>query len=55
MVRKRQAGFTLLEMLITLAVTTIGLTGLLSLHVVTVKGNAASSRAAEAVAVWRPP
>lgn len=47
----RQRGFTLLELLITLAVTVIGLTGLLSLYVVTAKGNAASSRSGEGVAI----
>ena len=49
--RRGQRGFTLLEMLITMAITTIGLTGLLSLHVVTSKSNELSSRSAEAVAV----
>ncbi|MBE7451219.1 MAG: prepilin-type N-terminal cleavage/methylation domain-containing protein [Kofleriaceae bacterium] len=50
--RRRSArGFTLLEMLITLAVTVIGLTGLLSLHVVTTKGNAITSRSGEGVAI----
>lgn len=48
---RRQRGFTLLELLITLAVTVIGLTGLLSLYVVTAKGNAATSRSGEGVAV----
>jgi prepilin-type N-terminal cleavage/methylation domain-containing protein len=48
--RRRQRGFTLLEMLITMVVTVIGLTGLLSLHVVTAKGNATTSRSGEGVA-----
>ncbi len=48
---RRQGGFTLLEMLITLTVTVIGLTGLLSLHVVVSKGNATTSRSGEGVAV----
>jgi len=46
-----QRGFTLLELLITLAVTVIGLTGLLSLFVVTTNGNASTSRSGEGVAV----
>jgi hypothetical protein len=42
------AGFTLLELLMTLGVTTIGLIGLLSLHLSIVRGNDGASRAAEA-------
>lgn len=49
--RRRQRGFTLLEMLITMAVTVIGLTGLMSLYVVTTQGNATTSRSGEGVAV----
>ena len=49
--RRRQRGFTLLELLITLAITVIGLTGLLSLFVVTAKGNSTTSQSGEAVAV----
>jgi prepilin-type N-terminal cleavage/methylation domain-containing protein len=49
--RRRQRGFTLLELLITLAITVIGLTGLLSLFVVTAKGNTTTSQSGEAVAV----
>ena len=49
--RRGQRGFTLLELLITLAVTVIGLTGLLQLYTVTSKGNATTSRSGEAVAV----
>ncbi|HET7504240.1 MAG TPA: prepilin-type N-terminal cleavage/methylation domain-containing protein [Kofleriaceae bacterium] len=41
-------GFTLLELLITLSVTTIGLVGLLSLHVSITRGNDGASRSAEA-------
>jgi prepilin-type N-terminal cleavage/methylation domain-containing protein len=44
----RQRGFTLLELLITLSVTTIGLVGLLALHVSVVRGNDGASRSAEA-------
>jgi prepilin-type N-terminal cleavage/methylation domain-containing protein len=41
-------GFTLLELLITLSVTTIGLIGLLSLHLSVARGNDGASRSAEA-------
>jgi len=44
-----QRGFTLTELLVALTVTVIGLAGLLSLHVTTVRGNASAGRAAEAV------
>jgi len=44
----RQRGFTLLELMITLAVTTIGLVGLLSLHLSIARGNDNASRASEA-------
>lgn len=47
----RQRGFTLLEMLITMAITIIGLIGLLSLHVVTVKANEMTSRNGEAIGI----
>lgn len=43
-----QRGFTLLELLITLSVTTIGLVGLLSLHLSISRGNDGASRSAEA-------
>ena len=46
--RRRQRGFTLLELLITLSVTTIGLIGLLALHLSIARGNDGASRAAEA-------
>lgn len=45
---RTQRGFTLLELLITLSVTTIGLIGLLALHVSIARGNDGASRAAEA-------
>ena len=41
-------GFTLLELLITLSVTTIGLIGLLALHLSISRGNDGASRSAEA-------
>jgi prepilin-type N-terminal cleavage/methylation domain-containing protein len=43
-----ERGFTLLELLITLSVTTIGLIGLLSLHLSVARGNDGASRSAEA-------
>lgn len=43
-----QRGFTLLELLITLSVTTIGLIGLLALHLSISRGNDGASRSAEA-------
>jgi len=46
--RRGQRGFTLLELLITLSVTTIGLVGLLALHQSIVRGNDGASRSAEA-------
>jgi prepilin-type N-terminal cleavage/methylation domain-containing protein len=46
--RRDQRGFTLLELLITLSVTTIGLVGLLSLHLSVARGNDGASRSAEA-------
>ncbi len=46
--RRREGGFTLLELLMTLGVTTIGLIGLLSLHLSIVRANDGASRAAEA-------
>ncbi len=43
-----ERGFTLMELLITLSVTTIGLVGLLSLHLSIARGNDGASRSAEA-------
>ena len=48
---RQQGGFTLLELLVTAAVTIIGFAGLLGLHLSAVGGNARSGRAGEAVAV----
>jgi prepilin-type N-terminal cleavage/methylation domain-containing protein len=48
---RHERGFTLLELLMTLGVTTIGLMGLLSLHLSLVRGNDGASRAAEATQV----
>jgi Tfp pilus assembly protein PilV len=49
--RRRDGGFTLLELLMTLGVTTIGLVGLLSLHLSIVRGNESASRTAEAAQI----
>jgi prepilin-type N-terminal cleavage/methylation domain-containing protein len=46
--RRGQRGFTLLELLITLGVTTIGLVGLLALHLSVARGNDGASRSADA-------
>lgn len=45
-----ERGFTLLELLVTLAITTIGMAGLVSLNRVTSTGTALSGRSAEATA-----
>jgi prepilin-type N-terminal cleavage/methylation domain-containing protein len=45
-----ERGFTLIELLVTLGVTVIGLTGLLSIHLATVRGNSATARGAAATA-----
>ena len=49
--RSQQGGFTLLELLITAAVTVIGFAGLLGLHLAAIGGNSLSGRAGEAVAL----
>jgi prepilin-type N-terminal cleavage/methylation domain-containing protein len=46
--RQVERGFTLLELLITLSVTTIGLIGLLALHLSIARGNDGASRSADA-------
>ena len=45
---RTERGFTLLELLLTLTVTTIGLVGLLALHLSVSRGNDGASRSAEA-------
>lgn len=45
---RSQGGFTLIELLVTLAVTVIGLAGLMSLHVAMMKGNRTASNTTEA-------
>ena len=49
--KRKQRGFTLLELLLTLTVTTIGLIGLLSLHLSIARGNDLASRSAEAASI----
>ncbi|MEZ4360876.1 MAG: prepilin-type N-terminal cleavage/methylation domain-containing protein [Kofleriaceae bacterium] len=49
--RRGQRGFTLLELLITLAITTIGMVGVMSLHLSVGRGNEGAARANEAVTV----
>ncbi len=44
-----ERGFTITELLVALTVTVIGLAGLLSLHVTTVRGNSSASHASEAI------
>lgn len=46
-----QGGFTLLELLVTMAVTVIGLLGLMAMYVATVKGNEATARSGAAVTI----
>lgn len=46
-----QGGFTLLELLVTMAVTVIGLLGLMAMYVATAKGNEATARGAAAVTI----
>lgn len=48
---RRQRGFTLLELLITLTITTIGMLGVLSLHLSVGRGNDSAARSAESVTV----
>jgi prepilin-type N-terminal cleavage/methylation domain-containing protein len=49
--RSRQRGFTLLELLITLAITTVGMIGVMSLHLSVGRGNDGAARGSEAMAV----
>src|SRR4051812_4236556 len=49
--RRRQRGFTLLELLVTMAVTIIGLLGLMAMYVATAKGNEATARSSAAVSI----
>jgi prepilin-type N-terminal cleavage/methylation domain-containing protein len=47
----RERGFTLLELLMTLGVTTVGLVGLMALHFSVAHGNDSASRSADAAQV----
>ena len=49
--RRGQGGFTLLELLVTMAVTVIGLLGLMAMYVATAKGNEATARSSAAVSI----
>ena len=49
--RGQQGGFTLVEVLVTMTITVIGLVGLLSLHMATVKGNQIASRTGAATTI----
>lgn len=48
---RHQRGFTLIELLVTLAITVIGLTGLMSLHIATLKSNERTGDNGQALAV----
>ena len=48
---RREGGFTMVELLVTLAVSAIGIAGMLALQLTTVRTNATSAQAAEAVTV----
>ncbi len=48
-----QAGFTLIEILVTLALTMVALAGLLSLNVAITRGNATAAQSSEAVAITK--
>jgi prepilin-type N-terminal cleavage/methylation domain-containing protein len=48
---KRERGFTLVELLIALALSMIGLLGLMALQISAIKGNASSRNFAEATAL----
>lgn len=49
--RQGQRGFTLLELLITLAITTIGMVGVMTLHMSVSRGNDGAARTNEAMTV----
>lgn len=49
--RRDQRGFTLLELLVTMAIAIVGLTALMALFVVTARGNAGGARSGEAVSI----
>jgi prepilin-type N-terminal cleavage/methylation domain-containing protein len=49
--RRGEAGFTMIELLVTLAVSAIGVAGMLALQLTTVRTNATSASSAEAVTI----
>lgn len=49
--RRHERGFTMVELLVTLSVTTIALIGLLALHITVARGNDGAGRSIEAVGV----
>lgn len=50
MKRRGEAGFTMVELLITLSISVIGMTGALALHLATARANAGSAATADAIA-----
>lgn len=49
--KSQEGGFTLIEILMAMTVTVIGLVGLLSLHMTTIKGNQIAAHSAEATTI----
>ena len=49
--RRGESGFTMVELLVTLAVSAIGVAGMLALQLTTVRTNATSSTSADAVTI----
>jgi prepilin-type N-terminal cleavage/methylation domain-containing protein len=49
--RRNRGGFTLVEILIALALATLGLLGLMALQIITLRGNTASRQFIEAVSL----
>ncbi len=47
--RRRRAGFTIIELIISLALSTVGLLGLLSLQMISIRGNSSSRNLTEAI------
>jgi prepilin-type N-terminal cleavage/methylation domain-containing protein len=49
--RRREAGFTMIELLITLSIAVIGMTGVLALHLATTRANANTAATADAITI----